>query len=364
MDRVLGFFNVSAIVIVPPRVTDIIVASSSWTPAMIDAVDGLGRGAGNRLGLSLVGSQQLANLPWNTINRIYVKFDKNVSASFIASNMTLRGTNVANYMTTATLAYGVAGTDIGTISLGSPLRNDSLLLTLRTTIVDAGGVALDGEWIDSVSLQSGNGTAGGDFNFRIDSLPGDVNNNGSVNTMDIQLVVQNQQRGVIPRNLATARLDIDGSGTINTIDMNATSRVRGTVLPAPPLALGLALSPALAPVVTPSGLAGLLMTPFVATAEETKRATVVQSPVTSQPEQQLDQQSRQTIVQAIRLLPELVPALAQSSIVALFMTPLINTAEQTRRAGVVQGPLTPQSTILVRNPFAVTVSPLQSRLTD
>jgi len=296
MDRVLGFFNVSAIVIVPPRVTDIIVASSLWTPAMIDAVDGLGRGAGNRLGLSLVGSQQLANLSWNNINLIYVKFDKNVSASFIASNMTLRGTNVANYMTTATLAYGVAGTDIGTISLGSPLQNDSLLLTMRTTIVDAGGVALDGEWIDSVSLQSGNGTSGGAFNFRIDSLPGDVNNNGAVNTMDMHLVVQNQQRGVIPRDLATARLDIDGSGTINTMDMNAASRARGTLLPAPPSVL--------APVLPPSGTAGL------------------------------------------------------------FMTPLITTAEQTRRAAVVQGPLTLQSTSLVKNPFAATAFPLQSRSTD
>lgn len=289
MDRVLGFFSVTPIVVVPPRVTDIIVASSAWTPAMIDAVDGMGRGAGNQLGLSLVGSQQLASLSWNNINRIYIRFNKSVSASFNTSNITLRGTNVANYMTSATVAYGVAGTDIGTISLGSPLRNDSLLLTLRTTIIDADGVALDGEWIDSISLQSGNGTAGGAFNFRMNSLPGDVNNNRSVNTSDIQLIIANQHRGVIPRDLATARLDIDGNGAINTADMNAVVRVRNTRLPPPP------------PALTPSGISRLMVSPLFATP--------------------------------------------------LMMTPLMATTDQMRRATTVQGALTPQTVSLTRSPF-------------
>ncbi len=289
MDRVLGFFSVTPIVVIPPRITDIIVASSEWTPTMIDAVDGMGRGAGNRLGLSLVGSQQLATLPWNNINRIYIRFNKSVSASFIASNMTLRGTNIANYMTSASVAYGIAGTDIGTISLGSPLRNDSLLLTLQTTIVDAAGVALDGEWIDTVSLQSGNGTTGGEFKFRMNSLPGDVNNNLAVNTSDIQLIITNQQRGVITRDLATARLDIDGSGNINTTDMNSALRVRNTRLPSPP------------PALTPTGISGLVMSPLFATP--------------------------------------------------LMMTPLIVTTEQMRRAATVQGALTLQTTTLTRNPF-------------
>jgi hypothetical protein len=280
MDRVLGFFSVTAIVIVPPRVTEIIVASSAWTPAMIDAVDGMGRGVGNRLGLSLVGSQQLASLPWNNINRIYIRFNKSVSASFIASNMTLRGTNVANYMTSATVAYDVAGTDIGTNSLGSPLRNDSLLLTLRTTIVDAVGVALDGEWIDSVSLQSGNGMAGGAFNFRMNSLPGDINNNRSVNTSDIQLVLQNQHRGVIPRDLATARLDIDGNGVINTADMNAVVRVRNTLLPSPPPALPPSSIARL--VISPLFATPLMMTPLVVTTEQMRRAATVQGALTLQ----------------------------------------------------------------------------------
>jgi hypothetical protein len=280
MDRVLGFFSVTPIVVVPPRVTDIIVASSLWTPAMIDAVDGLGRGAGNRLGLSLVGSQQLASLPWNNIDRIYIRFNKSVSTSFNTSNMTLRGTNVTNYMTSATVAYGVAGTDVGTITLGSPIRNDSLLLTLRTTIVDAGGVALDGEWIDRVSLQSGNGTAGGVFNFRMNVLPGDVNNSLAVDTSDIQLILTNQQRGVIPRDLATARLDIDGNGVINTTDMNAALRVRNTRLPSPPPALP--PSPISGMMVLPLFATPSMVTPLAATTEQMRRATTVQGVLTQQ----------------------------------------------------------------------------------
>ena len=45
----------------PPTVTDVIAGSSSWGVSFIDAIDGGGLGAGNGLGLSLPGPDQLRN---------------------------------------------------------------------------------------------------------------------------------------------------------------------------------------------------------------------------------------------------------------------------------------------------------------
>lgn len=235
IDRVLEFFEISPVVAVPPKVVDVIVASSSWSAAMIDAVDGQATGAGNGLGLSLVGADQLVNLLWTGIDRIYIRFDQNVETAFVPSNVTLRGTNVQDYLPGVQLTYGQAGANVGTIMLASPLGNDALLLTLFDSITGPDGQALDGEWVDVVSLVSGDGMAGGAFHFRIDSLPGDVNDNGGVNTADVLAV--NAQRGQLTTDLATARFDINGNGGINTADVLAVNAQRGTILPVAPLPL-------------------------------------------------------------------------------------------------------------------------------
>ncbi|MEM9587843.1 MAG: hypothetical protein AAGA03_11240, partial [Planctomycetota bacterium] len=116
-DRVLTFFDVQPVVAVAPRVTDVIIGSSDWTPTMIDAVDGGGTGAGNGLGLSLVGAEQLVNLPWTNLDRIYVQFSDDVSATFSTDSVDLQGTNVTDYATEIQLIYGQDGVDIGTLQL-------------------------------------------------------------------------------------------------------------------------------------------------------------------------------------------------------------------------------------------------------
>ncbi len=254
IDRVLEFFDVDPVVAVPPKVVDVIVASSSWSAAMIDAVDGQATGAGNGLGLSLVGADQLVNLPWTGLDRIYLKFDQDVGPTFLPSNLKLRGTNVEDYFTGAQLAYGQAGANVGAIMLASPLGNDALLLTLFDSITGPAGLALDGEWVDAASLVSGDGMAGGAFHFRIDSLPGDVNDNGGVNTADV--LAANSQRGRLTTDLVTARFDVNGNGGVNTVDVLAVNALRGTILPAAPQALPAPTQPLVAP--TPLSTSGLL----------------------------------------------------------------------------------------------------------
>jgi hypothetical protein len=218
---------------VPPRVVNIIVGSSLWDAAMIDLVDGQGSGSGNGLGLSLVGSQQLTNLSWVNIDRIHMAFSQNVGATFNSNHVKLLGTNVANYMPGATLSFGEYGTNVGTVKLSTPLSADALVLALSTGIKNPDLVSLDGEWADAVSTQSGNGNAGGQFNFRINSLPGDVNSSGTVLVNDLLAV--RSKLATHPTDLASARIDVTGDRTILVADILATRSRLTQYLPAAPL---------------------------------------------------------------------------------------------------------------------------------
>ncbi len=217
---------------VPPKVIDVIVGSSQWNSAFIDAIDGGGTGAGNGLGMSLTGTGQLRNLPWINIDRLYVQFSENVGASFSPSKLRLVGANVADYVPVLTPVYGPDGSNRLTLKFNSPIGSDILLLALADSITDAAGNALDGEWADGLSTVSGNATAGGRFLFRLDVLPGDVNDNGGVNTTD--LLDDYGMRNTLVSSQAASMFDVNGNGGVNTTDLFDIYTFRNTVLPAPP----------------------------------------------------------------------------------------------------------------------------------
>jgi hypothetical protein len=220
--------------LVPPRVTDVIVGSSLWSAGFIDAVDGGGVGTGNRLGISLPGANQMKNLTQNNINKIYIKFSENVAASFASTKLAIVGTNRSNYMPLATLAYGVDGVDVATITLSSPLTNDALRLSILDTLTDAAGNRLDGEWVDGISTSSGNGSSNGQFNFRLDVLPGDVNDSNGVNSSD--LLSTHSRNGTVVSSLSDASFDINGNGGVNSADLLLVSGRNGSVMPSAPAA--------------------------------------------------------------------------------------------------------------------------------
>lgn len=216
----------------PPTITDVILASSQWSPAMIDAVDGGGLGGGNGLGYSLVGAHQLQNLVWSGIDQIYVLFSDDVSGYFNANHVALVGGSNSNYAPQMTLTYGQAGPNIGALLLSQPIAGDSLMLALSEAIQSSAGIALDGDWTAGVSTQSGDGLPGGQFNFQFNVLRGDVDNNGIVSFADI--TAARSSVGVTVSNAQQARYDINGNGIVSFADLSQIRERVGTNLPAPP----------------------------------------------------------------------------------------------------------------------------------
>ena len=74
-----------------------------------------------------------------------------------------------------------------------PVGADELLLNLDgispDSVADVAGNQLDGEWTDAISnYPSGDGIAGGDFEFRLNVLPGNVDQIDGVDSNDEQAV--------------------------------------------------------------------------------------------------------------------------------------------------------------------------------
>ncbi len=210
-----------------PTILDVIVAGSTWpgespdesSPNFVDAIDGGpgdGVGVGNGLGLSLPGPDQLRNLPWNTVDTIYVVFSEDVG-SLTESDLELFGVpandssfgpvgdykpliqNIDYSPSPSTLP---ADSFLATISLTTPLgvstmgftHGDKLKLRIPDSLTDLAGNRLDGEWTDAVTEQSGNGSAAGDFEFRFDVLPGDLDDDDFVLGSDLLRANEHQGR--------------------------------------------------------------------------------------------------------------------------------------------------------------------------
>ena len=144
------------------------------------------------------------------------------------SSLTLSGVNVANY-TFSGFSYNAA-TDVAKWTLSSPISSDRLSLDLHSTgpnaVTNAAGKPLDGDWTNgSSSYPSGNGVIGGDFNFGINVLPGDTNQDGIVNSQDLALIASNWLT-------AGPAGDVNGDGIINAQDLALLSSNWLATLPA------------------------------------------------------------------------------------------------------------------------------------
>ncbi len=171
----------------PPRVVDVRVASTAWSPAALSALDPL-----NSLGLSVPvgGGDQLLPLPHNRLNKISVRFNEDVVIA--EGDLVLRGVSVPVYAY-SNFSYDAA-TFTATWTLSAPIDTDKLELSLSQAVRGVtDGLALDGEWDNpadaadpsSDTFPSGDGAAGGDFVFRFNVLPGDATGDGIVNGLDL-----------------------------------------------------------------------------------------------------------------------------------------------------------------------------------
>ncbi|PQO38019.1 hypothetical protein C5Y97_07990 [Blastopirellula marina] len=217
---------VSASDTVAPTILAVKVAGSSWSSAFLTSVD-----AAESEGWLLEEANQLRNLSWTNVDTIYVQFSEDIG-DFTAADFALVGVNVPDYAAASmigSVSYD-SGSFVATIHLSTPFAADKVLLQIEDGVTDLAGNQLDGEWTDSVSTESGNGTAGGDFNFRFNVLPGDVNGNGIVLGDDVLAV--NGKTFTFPGFPSYDPFtDIDGSGSVLGDDVLAVNGRTFTFLP-------------------------------------------------------------------------------------------------------------------------------------
>ncbi len=170
-------------------------------------------------------------MPWSGINQIKVTFNENVTVD--QSDLLLTGVNVPSYnVAGSTFSYN-STTFTATWILPLSIGADQLMLALNANgsdpIRDAAGNHLDGEWTNPASTTdtgdnvypSGNGTAGGNFNFRFNVLPGDANQDGLVNISDLTSLASHWQQ--TSQGFLSADLNHDGQVNISDLTMLASA---------------------------------------------------------------------------------------------------------------------------------------------
>lgn len=217
-----------------------------------------------------VGTEaQLTPIPWTGVQKFQFVFSENVQ---FGEPTDLQVIGVAN-------AYEVSASDFtydsvtrtATWSLERSIAlADKILLRMPSgRIVDFQGNDLDGEWQNPLPQPSAKGSVfptgdifpGGDFEFRLNVVPGDVNQNGTVDLADFHA-----QRSRQFRSQGDAAYDVlfdtDRSGHINVADGVLLLNHRGQSLPSG--------EPAPSPAATPAAAAADAVLARSARTEATK----------------------------------------------------------------------------------------------
>jgi len=199
------------------------------------------------------GAAQLGVLPWVTNNKIIIRFNRDVEIG--SSNLTVRSVDDGRLYDNGAFNYDSVK-HVATWTLEGPPVEGKVRLDLASGEAgvragDAGASQLDGEWANgSDAYPSGDGTAGGDFHFRLNLLPGDATRDGRVDSLDLAYVKQRLNRTA--RNPGTGAVtytpfaDLNADGRVNSIDLSAIKVWLNHSLPdGPPPAAS--TSPAAAP---------------------------------------------------------------------------------------------------------------------
>lgn len=210
----------------PPTVDGVYVSGSDWNPDFLAYLAASGVGS-SQLGYRLpAGTAQLASLPWSNIDSLSIVFNEDVNIDTGNAGLALVGSPdqpAPLSLSTAVFSYDHT-THTATWTFTTPLAGDKYLISIpAAAVTDALGSQLDGEWTnpsgsDTASqFPSGNGTAGGDFDFRFNVLPGDVDQDGAItgsdgNVLRTHLLQASTDSGYSP--LA----DVNGDGAVTGLD--------------------------------------------------------------------------------------------------------------------------------------------------
>ena len=202
---------------VSPTVVDVELASTEWTPAFYSYLETEGLGD-NGYQVPVGSSAQNTTLPWNNLDILRVMFSENVYID--RADLSLTSSQQAVF---EVLDFDFdTSTNVAEWTFAGALPNDRFLIDIDTDgadpVRDWHGNLLDGEWSNGVSTYaSGDGTAGGDFEFSFNILAGDA--------YGIEILEYNNLWAIylavgqdVNDPLYLARRDINGNGIIDTPD--------------------------------------------------------------------------------------------------------------------------------------------------
>jgi hypothetical protein len=150
-------------------------------------------------GLRLLAAGRNIDLPWYGLQRITLTL--NGSTTLDAADVSITGITVANY------AFSISGSgSTYTITLLTPIN----LADRITLTINAPGLAT--------------------YTRRLDVLPGDVNDDGVVNSQD-SVLVRDAYLGIGNVLIPLVFLDVDGDGVVDINDYNTVRQRIGTRLP-------------------------------------------------------------------------------------------------------------------------------------
>jgi hypothetical protein len=166
----------------------------------------------------LGSSDQLKPAPWFGTNQITLEFSEPVNIAAQTAVLTDdAGRNYALFGPVGGLLPDGSGYQARWL-VPSALDRGRYTMQLRDGVItDNGGNIFDGEWADGLSVTSGDGYDGGEFVFRFNVLPGDVNQDGRVTVLDGSEIVNLIGQRVGDPGYSLLH-DVDNSGVIDVAD--------------------------------------------------------------------------------------------------------------------------------------------------
>lgn len=215
----------------PPTVVGLNVASSQWTQDFVDHLESAGLGTAG-YSIPVGTAEQLNPLTWENLDTIRITFSEDVDVD--RQDLSVTGVVNASYETSGFFYDPETLTASWTLATAIPIT-EAIHLDLdgdgEFAVVDLAGDALDGEWTDSSSTySSGDGVAGGDFEFRFNVVLSDLNSNGQVDNFDHFFTRMFEGNEIGDANYLAER-DADGDGDIDDDDADRIAAHFGESLP-------------------------------------------------------------------------------------------------------------------------------------